>query len=268
MKIKMEKSSPRVLIIGAGGMGKWIARHLWSAYQVWITDSDKSIVNKISEPLNRRFTDNPAYDSYELVVNAVSLSSAAGVIRKLKEKNYAGTVVDMSSLKQSVNKEMLSLAGNAVSVHPLFGPGARKLEGKTVLLVPVKDRENEVKMANLIFGGAKIIEVDASTHDVLVAHTIQLTQVLSIVASRLMVHDSDLMGTSSRIMRYVEAASLYNSSQLVGEMLKANSFSSELFTEMKEVINELEHGNVNFKEPDNVKELYDRIYSAMESGCI
>ncbi|MGC8661063.1 MAG: hypothetical protein ACP5TZ_00995 [Nitrososphaeria archaeon] len=261
----MEKNKQRTLIVGAGGMGRWMARHLQADYDVWITDiNKKAIIGNLAG----KFIKNPSYGNYEMVVIAVNLSSAVDVIRKLKEAEYAGTVIEMSSLKKGVNAEMMGLAAASVSVHPLFGPGARKLEGKTVLLVPVKDRENEAKIASTIFSGAKIVEIGTATHDDLVTHTIQLVQILSVISSRLMVHDRDLMGTSSRMMQYVEAASLYNSSRLIAEIINSNSISARLFGEIRGVLDELEHGSFKINENDDMKELYERLYDAMDKGCI
>ncbi|MCL4343590.1 MAG: prephenate dehydrogenase/arogenate dehydrogenase family protein [Thaumarchaeota archaeon] len=268
----MEKNKQRTLIVGAGGMGRWMAkwmvRHLQSDYDVWITDINKKAANKMGKPLSEKFVKNPLYNNYEMVISAVNLSSAVDLIRKLKAVKYAGTVIDMSSIKQKVNAEMVDLVANSVSVHPLFGPGARRLEGKTVLLVPVKDREIEAKISSSIFPGAKIVEIAEVAHDDLVTHTIQLAQLLSIISNRLMVHDRDLMGTSSRMMQYVEAASLYSSSRLIGEILNANPMSARLVTEIREVLDELEHGSIKINETYYMKELYDRLYDAMDKGCI
>ncbi len=262
----MKKSKQRALIVGAGMMGGWMARRLIADYDLWITDIDKRRAAKLEKPL--RFIINPQYNDYDMIISAVNLSSSVGVIRKLREVKYAGTVVDMSSLKMAVNAEMAELNAKAVSVHPLFGPGARRLEGKTVLLVPVKDRETEAEISSLIFSGAKVVEIEAAAHDELVAHTIQLTQILSMIASRLMVHDKDLMGTGSRIMQYVEAASLHNSSRLIEEMLNLNPASAGLFDEIRGALNDIEHGNMSFNETDDMKELYERLYDAMDKGCI
>lgn len=265
MELKMEKNKQTALIVGAGGMGRWMARHLQAYYDVWITDINKKA---ITGEFIEKFVKNPSYDSFKLVVSAVNLSSAVDVIRKLKGAKYAGTVIEMSSLKQGIIAEMAGLAADSVSVHPLFGPGARRLEGKTVLLVPVKDRETEAKIASSIFSGAKIVEIGEKAHDDLVTHTIQLVQILSIISSRLMVHDSDLMGTSSRMMQYVEAASLYNSSRLVGEILNSNSVSGRLFGEIRGVLDELERGSFKINENGNMRELYEKLYYAMDKGCI
>ncbi|MEM0097322.1 MAG: prephenate dehydrogenase/arogenate dehydrogenase family protein [Conexivisphaerales archaeon] len=263
----MQRNKGKVLVLGSGGMGRWMARHLQADYNVWMTDINKKVVTEIGKPLSKKFVENPSYNNYDLVISAVNLSSAVDIIKELKAAKYAGTVIDMSSIKQKVNAEMAGLAAISVSVHPLFGPGAKSIIGKTVLLVPVKDRETEAKISSLIFSGAKIVEIGEAAHDDLVTHNIQLIQILSLISSRLMVHDRDLMGTSSRMMQYVEAASLYNSSKLVGEILNLNQASAGLFAEIRGILNELEHGNIMINDNNN-KELYDKLYDAMEKGCI
>ncbi len=267
MERKME-SKKRALVIGAGAMGSWIARRMLADHDIWITDIDKGRAAGLGRGLSERFIENPRYSDYEMIISAVNLSSSVEVMRKLRESNYSGTAVDISSLKKAVNEEMSKLRAKAVSVHPLFGPGAGRLEGKTVLLVPVRDREAEAEISSSIFSGARIVEIEAELHDRLVAHTIQLTHILSLIASRLMVHDPDLMGTGSRMMHYVEAVSLHDSSRLIQEMLSLNPASRGLFDEIREALSDIERGNSGFKETDDMKELYERIYNAIDSGCI
>ena len=262
------ESKKRALVIGAGAMGTWIARRMLDSYDVRITDIDKRRAVELEWQLYKRFIENPRYSDYEIIINAVNLSSSVGVIRKLRESGYEGTVIDISSLKRAVNDELSRLRATTVSVHPLFGPGARRLEGRTVLLVPVKDRDAEAEIASSMFSGAKIVEIDAELHDRLVAHTIQLTHILSLIANRLMVHDPDLLGTGSRLMRYVEAVSLHSSSRLIEEMLRLNPESRGLFEEIRKTLSEIERGNYEFEESGEMKELYERIYNAIDNGCI
>ena len=107
------------------------------------------------------------------VLVAVPVARTPEVLEELAGELGEGKILmDIASVKEGVVSTMRRVGGRLemVSLHPLFGPGARTLRGKIVISVPVRGGRRYMEFRRcLISGGARVVEMGATEHDKLMA---------------------------------------------------------------------------------------------------
>jgi len=137
----------RVAIIGAGKMGQWFTKLFREeGFSVVVSSRTRSK----AEALRAEFGVDVARSNVEAVDNAdwillcVSLDSLDAVLREIGSHVRPDQVVmDIGSIKEiPVNLLHKHVEhGVTLGTHPVFGPGARSLEGQNFVLTPVGDEE-------------------------------------------------------------------------------------------------------------------------------
>jgi prephenate dehydrogenase len=92
-------------------------------------------------------------------------------------------IAEIASLKFGIKEALIEASKLDVvplSLHPLFGPGAKKLNENKIVVIPVVDSKAEIKLAKELFREAQIIVADADEHDRLMALTISLPYFMNI----------------------------------------------------------------------------------------
>ncbi len=179
----------RVAILGGTGkMGRWFAKFLKEkGFNVAIHSRSPEKAAKVAETLHvNSFTSLDAVRDVDMVIVSTSLDSTAETVREVSKKMRPNAIIfDIASVKGNVIealKEARNLGLRAISVHPMFGPGASSLRGKHVILVPVDDDQKLVDEMMDLFRGAEIQVVSSGeAHDTLVALTLSLPHFLNIV---------------------------------------------------------------------------------------
>ena len=54
---------------------------------------------------------------------------------------------------------------NPICMHPMFGPGTKKIDGKNIIIIPIKDAKKELATSKLLFPKANFVTIDAVEHD-------------------------------------------------------------------------------------------------------
>ncbi|MDG7036359.1 MAG: prephenate dehydrogenase [Nitrososphaerota archaeon] len=274
-----EISKPRtgkkraLLIIGAGNMGKWFANYFKDKFDVYINDIDQKKLSSLNaikgvQPV-KSYEKN--IQQFEIVINAVSLSSAERVLRGIKENGFAGTVIDISTLKISVNDILRSIEG-AISIHPFFGPGANSINGKTIALTPLVDKDKELKTARKLFPKAKVFPMNEKVHDRLVCYSIELPQLLSLIAIDVLSGDmadiANIEGTSYKALKMLIATSLYGSERLARDIIISNVYTDQLLAKLANAIAKVKVVSIKevLEKTASFKQDYGEFYSLLEEG--
>jgi prephenate dehydrogenase len=165
----------KVAVIGVGAMGRWFARFAKENLgEVIVADINRRRAGRLAAELAAE--SKPPLEAAaeaDLVLVAVPISrtpevvkSVAGVVRR------ETMIADICSVKEDVVAAMREIGGVAelVSIHPLFGPGAKTVAGKDFLVVPVRaGRLYRWLKRSLTKLGARITELGAEEHDKLMA---------------------------------------------------------------------------------------------------
>jgi len=180
----------RIAIIGAGRMGQWFARFFSNeGIPVTVSDINQDALRKVSEELDVLVSDNvTAIKHADSVLLAVPIDCFRNVVHEISlylKPNQA--MMDICSVKETVVDIMHEYikTGVALGTHPLFGPGAEKIEGQGWVLTPTNSRER--KLAKEIGGwlekrGARVYSMSPRKHDRLMSLTLAFPHFVGLVA--------------------------------------------------------------------------------------
>lgn len=176
------------IIGGAGRMGTWFARYfLERGNDVVISDINVDKAREAAERIGARFSESniEAVKGANLVLVSTPIEETPRVLTEVLPEVDCGTIVaEIASLKSKILPVLKKAAARGIrvlSLHPLFGPGAQKLSGEKIALVPVADPATERKLAMELFPEAIIIPVDCEVHDRIMALTLALTHSINII---------------------------------------------------------------------------------------
>lgn len=169
-----------LLIGGAGGMGRWLARFL----------SSQGFVVEIADPagpvpgFSHRSDWRTAVLDHDLIAVAAPLGVSAAILEELATRAPRGIVFDVGSIKAPLRKglDALRAAGVAVtSLHPMFGPDTELLSGRHVIFVDAGVPEATRRARELFSSTMAVqIEMDLDSHDRLVSYILGLSHALNI----------------------------------------------------------------------------------------
>ncbi len=171
-----------IAIIGAGSMGKWFAKFCKDrGWKVTITDKNYDKASKVAEDLSVETSKNnkgAAKDS-DIIIISVPIKNTPLVIREMEGiLNDDSLLLDIASVKEAAVDTMkeIDVESELASIHPLFGPGAKNLEGLNIASVPVRPGEKYESFKKVFSDlGAQVIELDAEEHDKIMSVTQSLT---------------------------------------------------------------------------------------------
>ncbi|MEM2644278.1 MAG: prephenate dehydrogenase/arogenate dehydrogenase family protein [Candidatus Bathyarchaeia archaeon] len=223
------------VIGGAGRMGAWFAKYfLEHGHDIIISDirSDKAEV--IAKSLGVMLARNnvEAARAADLIFVSTPIDVAPKVLEELSHEIREDAIIaEISSLKSRVLPVLRDVAKRGIkvlSLHPLFGSGARGMDGERIALIPVYNREFEGELAKSLFPEARIIIVDREMHDRVMALTLALTHFVNIAFASVLGDENigvlkNLGGTTFTLQLVISEAvmseepSLYASIQMDNE---------------------------------------------------
>ena len=181
--------SVKIAIVGGyGRMGRWFTRYFAArGHKVVISGVRLHEAKAFAEEAGVDFAkDNvEAVKDVELVMVSVPIPVTPRVIDEIAPHVKKGAIIsEISSLKSGVVKALVEAARLKVrplSLHPLFGPGAQKLRGRKIAVVPIIDAETETNLAKKFFPEAETVVVNAEEHDRVMALVLSLPHFMNVV---------------------------------------------------------------------------------------
>ena len=168
-------------------MGRILARAFRSAgHSVAIHDPGQRLPGFPSVPLETAA-------AADAVVVSVSLEATPAVLAELLSLSPPGLVLDVASVKGPLLPIYAKAARDGLSVasvHPMFGPGVRSLDGQNLIVcdagVPAATRA----AARLFAGhGLKLATMPIGAHDAWIAQTLGLAHLLSLLAGSVLARE-------------------------------------------------------------------------------
>jgi prephenate dehydrogenase len=174
------------MILGTGRMARLLAKAFRGVAEVFVASPTQSEAKKLAKRLGvewARVEDAGDHDFVVLAVPPLRLKEAASSIAcHLKPR---AVVMDISSVKKGFVEEVLEVLpsdAGYVSLHPLFGPSVRRIEGGTVVVIPVRGEWALIKVLELVKGtGLKAVMSSVEEHDKVMS-VIQVAHHLSYLA--------------------------------------------------------------------------------------
>lgn len=164
-------------------MGAWFATFLKeNGYRVMISDRNNQAAQGIARNLGVRFASDQetAIISSQLVVLATPTQTTKRILEQiLRVLSPGALLVEISSAKEPLRRILQKRRNRGVpilSIHPMFGPGAKTLRGRTVLVTAIPRRNNHANRIMSLFRkrGAKVIQCNIKEHDRLISALLTL----------------------------------------------------------------------------------------------
>jgi prephenate dehydrogenase len=284
----------RITIIGGTGrMGKWFAKFFQKkGYPVIISSRSPKKAASVAKEIGVKYETNcyKASHNADIILIATPIKVTAEMIQKISKSMKTGSILfDISSIKGTIIKaleEAEALGIRTLSVHPLFGPGAKTIDGKKVLIIPVNKSAELLKEVSELFKGASIHIIESGKeHDKMIALTLSLPHFLNIVfgktLSKFDIRElKNFKGTTFTLQLLISESVLSEDPDLYYEIQKQNQFFPEILHMLLEVIKEsalsIKNGNkdqfcLDFKKArvalsrdPEFQYAYEKFYKALE----
>jgi len=171
-------------------MGGWFATFLKeNGYKVTVYDSNERAAKVLSRKERLQFVDDPNRAAIE--AQLIILATPTRVTKRLLEQiqinaRSNASIVEISSIKTPIESTILKLQKRGtpiLSIHPMFGPGARTIAGRVVLtsVIPTNNRAAQQFLSILKKNGAKLIQCSLKDHDKLVSIILALPHFINMV---------------------------------------------------------------------------------------
>ena len=230
----------KIVILGAGHMGAWLARELSGENEVAVYDTDErksaAVKNVFHLSHSREIKDYQP----ELLINAVSLQQTVGAFEETSSflKNDC-IICDVASVKGEIADYYRKAGFRFASIHPMFGPTFADMESlKEENAVIITDSCGEGREFFLQFFrrlGVRIFEYSFEQHDRMMAYSLAMPFVSSMIFAAC-VSTETVPGTTFK--RHMEIARhlLAEDDQLLSEIL----FNPHSLPELDKITSRLE----------------------------
>lgn len=196
----------RVAIIGAGKMGRWFTKLFKNeGFSVIVSSRTQNKVDALQAEFGVEVARNniDALDSADWILLCVSLDSLDAVLQEISSHVRPNQVVmDISSIKVIPVNLLHShiKKGITLGTHPVFGPGAKSLQGQNFVLTPVSNKEErfaEEFGSWLEARGSTVSVLSPKKHDMLMSLVLGFPHFVGLVAGDTLGDNSDFVGAKA-----------------------------------------------------------------------
>lgn len=212
-----------ITIIGAGGkMGRWFARYFSSiGYEVTGYDSENQLNEK---GIKKAESLVGSVLNADLVMLCTPTRRTPEIIRLIaKEMKRGAYLIEITSQKAKTSAALLKIPSkiNPICIHPMFGPGAKKIKGQNIISIPIKDAKNELALVKSLFDGANFVTIDAIEHDKKIAIILGLTHLVNLAFANILSKDDKISltermsGNTFKIQKILSESIMTESTELI-----------------------------------------------------
>ena len=192
----------RVAVIGAGKMGRWFTRLFNNeGFSVVVSSRTQSKAEALRTEFGAEVAHSniDALDGADWILVCVSLDSLEPVLLEIGSHVRPGQVViDIGSIKEIPVNLLHKHVEHGVTLgsHPVFGPGAKSLEGQNFVLTPVNEKEQ--RFAGEFRGwlearGATVAVMSPRKHDMLMSLVLGFPHFVGLVTGDTLMNNSDFV---------------------------------------------------------------------------
>ncbi|MGD0816782.1 MAG: bifunctional chorismate mutase/prephenate dehydrogenase [Methanomassiliicoccales archaeon] len=171
-----------ILVIGTGKMGQWFVRFLTGrGHKVNVCDTRPSKADRSTVSLK------VGVRNADMIIIATPIPSTKQILEDVLALKPKGTVLDITSIKDSIIPTMRAAAAGGLevcSIHPMFGPEA-SVYNRSIVICDCGSNEAMDKAAGLFDGaGAKMTRMPVEEHDELMSYVLGLSHAVNIAFFR------------------------------------------------------------------------------------
>ncbi len=213
----------RILILGAGKMGLWLAESLCLDYEVAIYDRDHEKMKYVFRTRRLNALDEAADFAPDLLINAVNLQKTVEVFREVIPLLPEDTILsDIASVKNGLKRFYEDCSRRFVSTHPMFGPtfgNVRDLRRENAIIISESCDEGKAFFRDFYQRlRLKIFEYSFDQHDQTIAYSLSIPFVSTMVFASCMVK-MEVPGTTFKKHLDIARGLLSEDKYLLSEIL-------------------------------------------------
>ncbi len=162
------------IVGGSGKMGEWFGRFLsFCGHRITVIDPASGNGKTLAD----------CRDS-DAVIVSVPIHATAGILRELDPICREDALIfDLTSLKSPVIDTVKDMAARrkVCSVHPMFGPSAKTLDDRNVIICDCGNRDAAEEVKKMFDGfGANLRMMPVEQHDVFMSYVLGLSHAVNI----------------------------------------------------------------------------------------
>jgi prephenate dehydrogenase len=243
----------KISIIGVNGrMGKWFANYFYKmGFEVVGFDTNDDTKEKFIIKANSLIG---AILKTDYVLLCTPTKNTPEIIRLIaKEMKHGSYLIEISSQKSKTAQTLMKTPTkvNPICIHPMFGPGTKKIDGKNIIIVPVKDVKKELDATKLLFPKANFVTIDASEHDKKIAVILGLTHLINIAFANILAKDEKISltekmsGSTFKIQKIVTESILTESPELIETIVsnpEMRKYGEEFWKDIGKLLTDSQEG--------------------------
>ncbi len=243
----------KISIIGVNGrMGKWFANYFNKiGFEVTGFDTNDDIKEKFIIKANSLIG---AILKTDYVLLCTPTKNTPEIIRLIsKEMKHGSYLIEISSQKLKTAQTLMKTPNkiNPICIHPMFGPGTKKIDGKNMIIIPIKDVKKELDAAKLLFPKADFVTIDASEHDKKIAVILGLTHLINIAFANILAKDEKISltekmsGSTFKIQKIVTESILTESPELIETIIsnpEMRKYGEEFWKDIGKLLTDSQEG--------------------------
>lgn len=226
-----------IAIIGAGGkMGTWFTTFFLNLNFNRISLFDKKLVHNHFGEQNKDkifITDDihSCIKNADLIIICVPVPHVPKIVLECSKNAKHGAIIsEISSIKKQSFDSLINIRKDLtpLCIHPMFGPGAKKIDNMRIIMIPVRNKKYESFLTKKIFQGAEIVQATSpETHDRIISVVLGLTHYMNLVfANCISNFDYDefkkYSGTTFKMQSIISESIFTDNSQLMISLLFFN----------------------------------------------
>ncbi len=217
----------KIALIGAEGqMGKWFSKYFFEkGFEVIGYDSEREIVDK---SVIKAKSLVGAILNADFVILCTPTKRTPEIIRLIaKEMKRNSYLIDISSLKSKTISSLLKIPEKVspICIHPMFGPGTKKLKGHNIISIPIRDAKKEMAVAKSLFSEANFVTIDAAEHDKKIALILGMPHLINLAFGNILAKDDKLSltekmsGTTFKAQKILTESIMTESPELIETLI-------------------------------------------------
>ena len=217
----------KITIIGAGGgMGLLFTKYFTDiGFEVTGHDIDNqkkvrasvksdSLIGSILQP--------------DYVLLCTPTKATPEIIRLIsKEMKRGAFLIEISSEKSKTVPALAKTPSkiNPICIHPMFGPGIKKIKGRNIICIPIKDAKMELATTKKLFPGANFVTIDSTEHDKKIALILGLTHLMNLAFANILARDETITltekmsGTTFKAQKIIAESILTETPELINTII-------------------------------------------------
>ena len=243
----------KISIIGVNGkMGKWFANYFHKiGFEVIGFDVNNDIKEKFITKANSLVG---AILKTDYVILCTPTKRTPEIVRLIaKEMQRGSYLIEISSQKYKTAQTLLKTPSrvNPVCIHPMFGPGTKSIDGKNVIIIPIKDAKKELSITKMLFPKANFVTIDAAEHDKKIAVILGLTHLINIAFANILAKDEKILltekmsGTTFKAQKIIAESILTESPELIETIIsnpEVRRFAEEFWKDVGKILTDSQEG--------------------------